>query len=83
MGVGRVHGHLDHADYAGRPKPPGVHEQGLAATSVACMEACDPYCQQLADTPGDLMSAPISAPMPPGLPFTPTASRAGTVRTSA
>src|SRR5882724_7508358 len=41
--------------YAGRPKPPGVHEQGLAATSVACMEACDRYCQQLADTPGDLM----------------------------
>jgi hypothetical protein len=40
--------------YSPPPTAPGVKTQGLATSSVECMDACDPYCQVLADTPDDL-----------------------------
>lgn len=40
--------------YSPPPSAPGVKTQGLATSSAECGEACDPYCQKLADTPGDL-----------------------------
>jgi len=40
--------------YSPRPTAPGVKTQNIATTSVECGEACDPYCQVLADTPDDL-----------------------------
>ncbi len=48
--------------YAPRPTPPGVHTAALAPAPAACNDACDPYCQKLADTPDDLMvSMPLIA----------------------
>ncbi len=48
--------------YAPPPTPSGVHAEALAPTSAACNDACDPYCQKLADTPDDLtVSKPLAA----------------------
>ena len=53
--------------YVPAPTPPGVHAQNLAPSSVSCMEVCDPYCQQLADTPTDLMVSSSFTADPSGL----------------
>lgn len=41
--------------YAPRRLPPGVEVQALATTAADCNDACDPYCQSLADTPEDVL----------------------------
>src|SRR5688572_8780218 len=33
------------------PRLPGVRPLALATSSASCMEVCEPYCQELADTP--------------------------------
>lgn len=48
--------------YAPPPTAPGVHTEGLAMSASSCNDACDPYCQQVADTPDDLIvSRPLVA----------------------
>ena len=48
--------------YSPRPTAPGVKTQGQATGPADCGEACDPYCQKLADTPSDLpVGADLSA----------------------
>jgi|GEM_PF-3014185 len=49
------------------PPAPGAETQGLASTSVDCMNKCDPYCQKLADTPDDLVVGADLVADPSGL----------------
>lgn len=40
--------------YDGAPQAPGIKTQALATTAADCMDKCEPYCRNLADTPEDL-----------------------------
>jgi hypothetical protein len=53
--------------YRPPPSAPGLEAQALAASAVDCMDKCDPYCWQLADTPDGLPETSTFKPEPGGL----------------